>query len=122
VGFSHFLLLLLLHSDKTPGTWLWTERSCKRPRGLALKEWGSRPACFQPIFPIFSDLSFLSLPAPHPLWVCLDCILGMLLWSIADVQGLPKWQLDGNTVVCAVIPLDAFPKVFCASCIHFFKK
>uniref|UniRef100_A0A8D1WM38 Uncharacterized protein n=1 Tax=Sus scrofa TaxID=9823 RepID=A0A8D1WM38_PIG len=33
VGFSHFLLLLLLHSDKTPGTWLWTERSCKRLRG-----------------------------------------------------------------------------------------
>lgn len=66
--------------------------------------------------------SLLELSGPKEEQVCLDCILGMLLWSIADVQGLPKWQLDGNTVVCAVIPLDAFPKVFCASCIHFFKK
>uniref|UniRef100_A0A2K5Y4G5 Uncharacterized protein n=1 Tax=Mandrillus leucophaeus TaxID=9568 RepID=A0A2K5Y4G5_MANLE len=78
MGLSHFLLLPLLHGDKTLGTQLWTERSSNRLRGTRSQGSGAQASPLSahltfPIFPISCDLflpfspspsSFLSLSSP----------------------------------------------------------
>uniref|UniRef100_A0A2I3HAW9 Secreted protein n=1 Tax=Nomascus leucogenys TaxID=61853 RepID=A0A2I3HAW9_NOMLE len=86
MGLSHFLLLLLLHGDKTLGTQLWTERSSNRLRGTRRQGSGAQAS------PLSAHLTFPIFPISFSLLLSLS----LRLWCHPDALGKPARLVESE--------------------------